>query len=74
MHRILSVLKLRFSDHDSAFREFRIHAPEGLQVLEPFVSDEGVLEGIAHGQEQQALDESDHRAGGLRARGQQEKP
>lgn len=33
LHRIASVLKLRFSDYDSALREFRITAPRGLEVL-----------------------------------------
>jgi circadian clock protein KaiC len=55
LRRILSILKLRFSDHDTAIREFRIHAPEGIQVLRPFESEAGVLEGIAQDQEQQAL-------------------
>lgn len=34
LHRILSIVKLRFSDHDPTLREFRITAPAGLQVLE----------------------------------------
>jgi circadian clock protein KaiC len=55
LHRILSVVKLRFSDHDTAIREFRIRAPEGIQVLRPFESESGVLEGIAHDQERHSL-------------------
>ncbi len=35
LRRILSILKLRFSDHDPALREFRIAAPAGLQMLAP---------------------------------------
>lgn len=35
LHRIISILKLRFSDHDSTLREFRIAAPAGLYVLAP---------------------------------------
>src|SRR6185437_2928340 len=37
LHRILSILKMRYSDHDSALHEFRISTPEGLQVLAPTV-------------------------------------
>lgn len=55
LHRVLSVPKLRFSDHDTAIREFRIQAPQGIQVLAPLESDEGVLEGIMRDQQQQAL-------------------
>jgi circadian clock protein KaiC len=36
LRRILSILKLRFSDYDPALREFRITAPAGLQLLAPF--------------------------------------
>ncbi|HYM27486.1 MAG TPA: ATPase domain-containing protein, partial [Steroidobacteraceae bacterium] len=54
LHRIISVLKLRFSDHNTAIREFRIRAPEGIQVLLSSASDEGVLEGISGGQGPQA--------------------
>ena len=36
LRRIISILKMRFSNHDSTLREFRITAPEGLQVLAPF--------------------------------------
>jgi circadian clock protein KaiC len=51
LHRILSILKLRFSDHDTALREFRIAAPKGLEVLTAFESASGVLEGITRDQE-----------------------
>jgi circadian clock protein KaiC len=51
LHRILSVLKLRFSDHDVGLREFHIRAPEGLHVLGRFESGAGVLEGITQDQE-----------------------
>ncbi|HZC06747.1 MAG TPA: ATPase domain-containing protein [Ktedonobacterales bacterium] len=34
LHRIVSVLKLRFSDHDPNLREFRIAAPEGFEMLD----------------------------------------
>ncbi len=36
LRRIVSIPKLRFSDHDSVLREFRIAAPAGLQLLAPF--------------------------------------
>lgn len=51
LHRILSILKLRFSDHDTTLREFRINAPMGVEVLEPFESNLGVLAGITRDQE-----------------------
>ena len=33
LHRIISVLKLRFSDHDPSLHEFRIAAPAGFEML-----------------------------------------
>jgi circadian clock protein KaiC len=51
LHRILSIIKLRFSEHDPSMREFRIRAPEGLQMLRRLESGSGVLEGIADDQE-----------------------
>ena len=57
LHRILSVLKLRFSDHDTALREFRIRAPRGIEVLEQAESESGVLEGITREQEADAADQ-----------------
>ena len=51
LHRIFSVLKLRFSAHDPSLREFRIAAPAGLQVLGRVESASGVLEGITVDQE-----------------------
>jgi len=46
LHRILSILKLRFSAHETALSEVRIRAPEGIQVMRPTESAPGVLEGI----------------------------
>lgn len=46
LHRVLSVLKMRFSAHDHMVREFMITAPDGIRVLTPFESDEA-LTGIA---------------------------
>jgi circadian clock protein KaiC len=73
LHRVLSVLKLRFSDHDTAIREFRIHSPEGIQVLAPFESGTGVLEGITQDQERQALRGS-RRRGGEQSPSQERQP
>ena len=46
MHRVLSVLKLRFSDHDRTLREFAI-GERGITVLDKLSSAEGILTGIA---------------------------
>jgi circadian clock protein KaiC len=68
LHRILTILKLRFSDHDSTVREFRIKAPDGILMLGRAESALGVLEGITQRQEQRATgdrgspSESDTRA------------
>ena len=37
LHRVLSVLKMRFSSHDYTLRELLIAAPEGIRVLTPEV-------------------------------------
>ena len=51
LHRVLSVIKMRFSAHDdSTLREFTITAPRGLQVLAPAESDAATLKGIAREQ------------------------
>lgn len=55
LHRILSIPKLRFSGHDTSLREFRISAPQGLEVLQPISSEVGVLEGITRRQEGQSV-------------------
>ena len=52
LHRVLSVPKMRYSAHDVTLREFTIAAPAGLQVLVPFESESGVLDGIARRQGQ----------------------
>lgn len=54
LHRILSILKLRFSDHDPSLREFEIKAPQGIRMLGRAESALGVLEGITQRQEQSA--------------------
>lgn len=35
LHRILTVIKMRFSAHDYVLREFRITAPRGIEVIAP---------------------------------------
>jgi circadian clock protein KaiC len=46
LHRVLSILNLRNSRFDTSLREFEIR-DEGLRVLEPLKSAEGLLTGIA---------------------------
>lgn len=46
LHRVLSVLKMRYSAHDMTLREFTIAPPEGIHVLAPFESDADALQGI----------------------------
>ena len=58
LHRILSILKLRFSEHDPSLREFEIKAPQGVRMLGRAESGLGVLEGIAYRQEQRATGET----------------
>ena len=53
LHRILSIPKLRFTNHDAALREFRITSPQGIQVLASSESVAGVLNGITRDQERQ---------------------
>ena len=74
LHRILSVPKLRFSDHDTAIREFRIHAPEGIQVLAPLEGGAGDLEGIVRDQRQQVFRGPGRDLGRTRESGQGERP
>ena len=52
LHRVLSVVKMRFSAHDTRLREFVIEAPKGIRVLTQDQSGAGVLEGIARDQEE----------------------
>lgn len=46
LHRLVSVLKMRESGYDQSLREYRIDE-EGVRVLEPFRSVEGLLTGQA---------------------------
>jgi circadian clock protein KaiC len=54
LHRVLSVVKTRFSAHDTRLREFVIEAPAGIRVLTQVQSATGVLEGIARDQAEAA--------------------
>jgi circadian clock protein KaiC len=50
LHRVLSVLKMRFSDHEYTLREFLITSPEGIRVLTPDESGREVLVGLTEQQ------------------------
>lgn len=47
LRRVLSVLKMRFSNYDSTLREYTIAPIDGIRVLAPFESGEEMLAGIA---------------------------
>lgn len=51
LHRVLSVLKMRFSNYDSTLREYIITPGETLRVLAPFESGVDVLAAIARMQQ-----------------------
>jgi circadian clock protein KaiC len=46
LHRVFSVLKLRFSDYDRAIYEYTITPGQGLQMLGPAPLGEGLLTGL----------------------------
>ncbi|WP_201375765.1 ATPase domain-containing protein [Ktedonobacter robiniae] len=46
LHRVISVLKMRFSAHDHNLREFIITSPEGVRVLTPQESGLDTLAGL----------------------------
>jgi circadian clock protein KaiC len=48
LHRLLSILKVRDSDFDPTVREFTI-SQSGIDVLEPFVTAEALLQNLAGG-------------------------
>ncbi len=50
LHRVLSVLKMRFSQHDYTLREFLIVPNEGIRVLTPKESGREVLVGLTERQ------------------------
>jgi circadian clock protein KaiC len=47
LHRVLTVLKMRFSDHERAIQEFEIAAGRGIRPLGPAPQGEGLLTGLA---------------------------
>lgn len=47
LHRVLAVVKMRFSAHDATLREFRIAPPEGIYVRQPFETGWEQLVGLA---------------------------
>lgn len=57
LHRVLSILKVRLSAHDSTLREFRIAPPKGIEVLDVFESEAGMLEGITRVQDRLRMGE-----------------
>lgn len=57
LHRVLSILKVRLSAHDSTMREFRIAPPQGIDVLEVFESEVGMLQDITRVQDRVRMGE-----------------
>ena len=47
LHRVFSVLKMRFSDHEWAIFEYTIKSPEGMQIADRAPLGEGLLTGMA---------------------------
>ena len=50
LHRILSVIKMRFSAHDYVLREFKITAPTGIEVITPVDSGGDIYAGLSRQQ------------------------
>jgi circadian clock protein KaiC len=46
LHRVLSVLKMRFSGYEPAIYEFTVSAGEGIRILGPAPLGEGLLTGV----------------------------
>ncbi|HET8909523.1 MAG TPA: ATPase domain-containing protein [Ktedonobacterales bacterium] len=57
LHRVLSILKVRLSAHDNTLREFRIAPPKGIDVLEVFESEVGMLQDITSVQDRVRMGE-----------------
>jgi circadian clock protein KaiC len=57
VHRVLTVLKMRYSAHDTSLRQFRIRPPQGLEVLTPLESGSDLLAGLTawQGVQEQAV-------------------
>lgn len=71
IHRVLSVLKMRYSAHDTTLRAFRIAPPAGVEVLTPLESGGTLLEGLTAwqgAQEQSSGAERRARSSGLRSK------
>jgi len=49
LHRVFSVLKMRFSDHERAIYEYVIDPGEGIRITGPAPLGEGLLTGISSG-------------------------
>jgi hypothetical protein len=47
LHRVVSVLKMRFSDHERAIFEYAIEGGLGIRVVGQALLGEGLLTGIA---------------------------
>jgi circadian clock protein KaiC len=47
MHRVMSVLKTRFSDYDPTITTYLIRSGRGIEVLGPAPAAEGLLTGLA---------------------------
>jgi circadian clock protein KaiC len=47
LHRVCSVLKMRFSDHERAIYEYTIEGDQGVRLLGPAPLSEGLLTGMA---------------------------
>jgi len=47
LHRVISVLKMRFSDHERTIQEYTITAGHGIRLLGPAPLGEGLLTGLA---------------------------
>jgi circadian clock protein KaiC len=56
LHRVCSVLKMRFSAHDATLYEFVIQSPDGIRMLGPFRGGTGALTGFADTSSEPASD------------------
>jgi circadian clock protein KaiC len=54
-YRILSVLKMGFSDYDPSLREFVITTPDGIKVLAPLDGDQTILSEVAEGDGRESM-------------------
>ena len=68
LRRLISVLKMRFSDHDRSIREYTITPDQGLRVVGPAPPAEGLLTGIARALAERPPGEGRWEAAGREAR------